>query len=58
MCNTITSASPSRPSCSLCVLDDKEVTYRAWDRALRDASRDGGIFRDLCMVHKEEVVEW
>ena len=59
MCITTTaSASPSRNPCSLCVLDNTEVTYRAWDQALRDASLDGGIFRDLCCVHKEEVVEW
>jgi len=58
MCNTITSASPSRNPCALCALDNTEVTYRAWDQALRDASLDGGIFRDLCMVHKEEVEEW
>jgi len=58
MCITTTNALPSRTPCSLCALDDREVTYRAWDRALRDASLDGGIFRDLCMVHKEEVVEW
>ena len=58
MCITTTSASPSRNPCSLCVLDNTEVTYRAWDQALRDASLDGSVFRDLCMVHKEEVVEW
>jgi hypothetical protein len=58
MCITTTSASPSRNPCSLCVIDDREVTYRDWDRALREASADGSVFRDLCMVHKEEVVEW
>jgi hypothetical protein len=58
MCITTTSASPSRNPCSLCVLDNEEVTYRAWDRALRDASLDGSVFRDLCCLHKEEVEEW
>jgi hypothetical protein len=59
MCNTITSASPSRPSCSLCVLDNEEnLPWRAWDRAVREASADGSIFRDLCDEHKEEVEEW
>jgi hypothetical protein len=58
MCITTTNALPSRNPCSLCVLDNEEVTYRAWDQALRDASLDGGIFRDLCDEHKEEVEEW
>jgi hypothetical protein len=58
MCNTITSASPSHNPCSLCVLDNESVTYRAWDQALRDASLDGSVFRDLCIAHKEEVEEW
>jgi len=58
MCITTTSASPSRNPCTLCAIDDRTATYRDWERALREASTDGSVFRDLCMVHKEEVVEW
>jgi hypothetical protein len=59
MCITAQSSYPSRNPCALCALDNEEtLPWRAWDRAVREASADGSIFRDLCDEHKEEVEEW